>query len=185
MSHCQASKDDKFRGTRKDQANSRHRVSKTTQSNVSLTEIRLAQTRSTRQSSILEPHDRGCEIGAQPLHSRHIPLLGRLQGRRQRQVRRSCFFPSTCCSNKISRSPGYALSLLAESTTGAMHSAEAVSQPGVTPEDIALQASRALLSEINRGGCVDRQHQTLVLLMMVLGSEDVGRCRMSEPTPRT
>lgn len=66
-----------------------------------------------------------------------------------------------------------------------MHSAEAVSQPGVTPEDIALQASRALLSEINRGGCVDRQHQTLVLLMMVLGSEDVGRCRMSEPTPRT
>ncbi|KAI0093508.1 18S rRNA biogenesis protein [Irpex rosettiformis] len=83
------------------------------------------------------------------------------------------------------KSPGYALSLLAESTTGAIHSAETVSQPGVTPEDIALQASRALLSEIRRGGCVDHQHQVLVLLMMVLGSEDVGRCRMGEPTPRT
>lgn len=85
----------------------------------------------------------------------------------------------------IGRSPGYALSLLAESTTGAMHSAEAVSQPGVTPEDIALLASRSLLSEVRKGGCVDRQHQVLVLLMMVLGSEDVGRCLMGEPTTRT
>jgi len=83
------------------------------------------------------------------------------------------------------KSPGYALSLLAESTTGALHSAEMVSQPGITPEDVALQASRALLVEIRRGGCVDRQHQVLTLLMMVLGSEDVGRCSMSEPTPRT
>ncbi|KAI0341833.1 18S rRNA biogenesis protein [Trametopsis cervina] len=83
------------------------------------------------------------------------------------------------------KSPGYALSLLAESTTGAMHSAETVSQPGVTPEEIALQASRALLSEIQKRGCVDRQHQVLVLLMMVLGSEDVGRCSIGELTPRT
>ncbi|EMD38305.1 hypothetical protein CERSUDRAFT_93837 [Gelatoporia subvermispora B] len=83
------------------------------------------------------------------------------------------------------KSPGYALSLLAESSTGAMHCAEATSQPGVPPEDIALLASRALLEEIRRGGCVDRKHQSLVLLMMVLGSEDVGRCRMGEPTART
>ena len=93
------------------------------------------------------------------------------------------FSPPTL--NICQRSPGYALSLLAESTTGAMHSAEAVSEPGVTPEDIALTASRALLSEVRRGGCVDRQHQVLVLLMMVLGSEDVGRCKLGEPTPRT
>jgi len=83
------------------------------------------------------------------------------------------------------KSPGYGLSLLAESTTGAMHCAEAMSQPGVAPEDTALVASRALLAEVRRGGCVDRHHQVLVLLMMVLGSEDVGRCRMSTPTPRT
>ncbi|KAH9066285.1 18S rRNA biogenesis protein [Lactarius vividus] len=83
------------------------------------------------------------------------------------------------------KSPGYALSLVAETTTSALHCAEAVSQPGVAPEDIALQAARSLLSEIERGGCVDQMHQTLVLLMMVLGSEDVGRCRMAEPTERT
>jgi len=83
------------------------------------------------------------------------------------------------------KSPGYALSLLAESTTSAIHCSEAVSQPGVPPEDIALLATRALLNEIKQGGCVDRKHQTLILLMMVLGSEDVSRCRMSEPTPRT
>lgn len=83
------------------------------------------------------------------------------------------------------RSPGYALSLLAESTTSAIHCAEAVSKAGVAPEDIGLEATRALIAEVNKGGCVDRKHQTLVLLMMVLGSEDVGRCRMGEPTPRT
>jgi len=60
-----------------------------------------------------------------------------------------------------------------------------ISEPGVGPEEIGLKATRALLSEIERGGCVDQRHQTLVLLMMVLGSEDVGRCRMSEPTPKT
>ncbi|KAJ7219391.1 RNA 3'-terminal phosphate cyclase/enolpyruvate transferase [Mycena pura] len=83
------------------------------------------------------------------------------------------------------KSPGYALSLLAESTTSALYCAEAISQPGVAPEDIALRAARALLTEIEKGGCVDRQHQQLVLLMMVLGSEDVSRCRMGVPTPRT
>ncbi|KAL9715330.1 hypothetical protein Ac2012v2_001993 [Leucoagaricus gongylophorus] len=83
------------------------------------------------------------------------------------------------------KSPGYALSLLAESTTGAIHCSEAISRAGGVPEDVGLEAARALLSEIHRGGCVDQRHQTLVLLMMVLGSEDVGKCRMSEPTAKT
>ncbi|KAJ7581211.1 18S rRNA biogenesis protein [Mycena floridula] len=83
------------------------------------------------------------------------------------------------------KSPGYALSLLAESTTSAIHCSEATAQPGVPPEEIALQAARSLLSEISKGGCVDQKHQSLVLLMMVLGSEDVGRCLMGEPTIRT
>ncbi|KII88345.1 hypothetical protein PLICRDRAFT_140467 [Plicaturopsis crispa FD-325 SS-3] len=83
------------------------------------------------------------------------------------------------------KSPGYALSLMAESTTSAIHCSEAVSQPGVSPEDTALLATRALLNEVRRGGCVDQKHQIFVLLMMVLGSEDVGRCRMGEPTLRT
>lgn len=32
---------------------------------------------------------------------------------------------------------------------------------------------------------MDRKHQWLVLGLMVLGSEDVGRVRMGEPTLRT
>ena len=93
-----------------------------------------------------------------------------------------CHIPT---DTHFSRSPGYALTLLAESTTSVIHCSEATSKAGVSPEDIALDASRALLSEIAKGGCVDQKHQSLVILMMVLGSEDVGRCRMGEPTPRT
>ncbi|CAA7271532.1 unnamed protein product [Cyclocybe aegerita] len=83
------------------------------------------------------------------------------------------------------KSPGYALSILAESTTSAIYCAEAISEPGIAPEDIGLKATRALLAGIEKGGCVDQRHQTLVLLMMALGSEDVGRCRMGDPTPKT
>lgn len=93
--------------------------------------------------------------------------------------------PSLLLDGLSCRSPGYALTLLAESTTSVIHCAEAVAKPGGTPEDVALLASRALLSEIRRGGCIDRKHQSLVLLMMVLGNEDVGRCRMGEASPRT
>jgi RNA 3'-terminal phosphate cyclase-like protein len=60
-----------------------------------------------------------------------------------------------------------------------------MSQPGVALEDVALQAARSPFAEIERGGCVDQKHQTLVLLMMVLASEDVGSCRMAESTERT
>lgn len=77
------------------------------------------------------------------------------------------------------------MTLLAESTTSAIYCAEAISEPGTAPEDIGLKATRALLTEVEKGGCVDQKHQILVLLMMVLGSEDVGRCRMGEPTPKT
>jgi RNA 3'-terminal phosphate cyclase len=98
--------------------------------------------------------------------------------------RPSTFFLRILVCNTC-RSPGYALTLLAESTTSGIHCAEAISEAGVAPEDIGLKATRALLAEIEKGGCVDQKHQTLVLLMMVLGSEDVGRCRMGEPTPKT
>ncbi|KAJ3769898.1 RNA 3'-terminal phosphate cyclase/enolpyruvate transferase [Lentinula raphanica] len=49
------------------------------------------------------------------------------------------------------KSPGYALSLLAVFTTFALFCSEVTLEPGVAPEDIALQAIRALLSEISEG----------------------------------
>jgi RNA 3'-terminal phosphate cyclase-like protein len=109
------------------------------------------------------------------------------------------------------KSPGYALSLLAETTEGTLFCAEAVSTPRAdphqakegktkrdkifgeepddvplptTPEEVALTASRSLLLEIQKGGCVDRKHQWFVLLYMVLGSEDVGRVKMGPLSPR-
>ncbi|KAG8733354.1 hypothetical protein FRC10_000291 [Ceratobasidium sp. 414] len=83
------------------------------------------------------------------------------------------------------KSPGFGMSLVATSTTGALHCAEAIGEGGAVPNDIGYAASRALLAEIQRGGCVDRHHQWLVLLLMVLGSEDIGRCRMGELTVRS
>ena len=81
------------------------------------------------------------------------------------------------------KSPGFSMSLVSTSTTGALHAAEATSAPGRTPEDVGLEAARALLTEIAARGCVDRTHQPLVLLLMALGPEDVAKCRMSALTP--
>ncbi|KAJ1303196.1 hypothetical protein OPQ81_011395 [Rhizoctonia solani] len=83
------------------------------------------------------------------------------------------------------KSPGFGMSLVATSTTGALHCSEIIGGAGSVPNDIGYAASRSLLSEIQRGGCVDRHHQWLVLLLMVLGSEDIGRCKMGELTVKS
>nr|XP_031864084.1 18S rRNA biogenesis protein RCL1 [Kwoniella shandongensis]KAA5531156.1 18S rRNA biogenesis protein RCL1 [Kwoniella shandongensis] len=85
------------------------------------------------------------------------------------------------------KSPGYGLTLVAQSTTSALHASECLSTPGAitTPEDIALQAARLLLQELSSGGCVDSKHQWLVALLMALGKEDVGKCLLGSLTPHT
>lgn len=80
------------------------------------------------------------------------------------------------------RSPGFALSLVSTSTTGVLHCAEALSGPGVPPEDVAERASHALLCEISHGGCVGRSHQAHALLLMAVGPEDVGHLRLGQLT---
>jgi RNA 3'-terminal phosphate cyclase-like protein len=81
------------------------------------------------------------------------------------------------------RSPGYGLTLVSQSSTSVLHSAECLSSSEpTTPEDVALHAARMLLDEIGRGGCVDSRHQWLVMLLMVLGKEDVGKCMMGDLT---
>ena len=84
----------------------------------------------------------------------------------------------------MARSPGYGLTLVAQSSTFALHAAECAHSSGSfhTPEDVALHASRLLLDEIQTGGCIDSKHQWLVLLLMALGKEDVGRCLMGRLT---
>lgn len=94
----------------------------------------------------------------------------------------------------LGRSPGYALTLLASSTSHVLHSSERTSCRPMTaetgakvdwtppsPEDLGIQAARELLDEIRRGGCVDRGWEWLVSLMLVLGGEDVGKATVAGP----
>lgn len=98
------------------------------------------------------------------------------------------------------KSPGYGITLVSQSTTSVLHSSECLSTPPAasssnpadqasrtvqTPEDIALHAARLLLEDISTGGCVDSKHQWLVLLLMVLGKEDVSKCLMGDLTAHT
>lgn len=83
------------------------------------------------------------------------------------------------------KSPGFAITLLSTSTTGAIYSAEAASKPenpGL-PEDLAETAARMLLQEIAANGCIDRSHQPIVLLLMAISPDDVAKCTMSVLTP--
>jgi len=100
------------------------------------------------------------------------------------------------------KSPGYGITLISQSTTSVLHSSECLSVPAPsssssnttttapsravqTPEEIALHAARLLLEDIATGGCVDSKHQWLVLLLMVLGKEDVSKCLMGDLTAHT
>ena len=81
------------------------------------------------------------------------------------------------------------MTLLSTSTTSVLVSAEATSCPDPdepkdaqqTPEDIGELAARRLLAELSRGGCVDRGADKFVLTLMVLGGEDLRRCRFGGP----
>ncbi|CAG8492721.1 11135_t:CDS:2 [Scutellospora calospora] len=83
------------------------------------------------------------------------------------------------------KSPGFALSLVAESTTSALITAEQAANPGETPEDIGKRTARLLLSEIRKGGCIGSSNQWLVLLLMVLCPEDVSKIRLGQITAFT
>jgi len=56
-------------------------------------------------------------------------------------------------------SPGYGICLVAETSGGALYTAERTSSMTVsedsTPEDVAEQCARALMMEISHGGCFD------------------------------
>ncbi|ETV84702.1 18S rRNA biogenesis protein RCL1 [Aphanomyces astaci] len=80
-------------------------------------------------------------------------------------------------------SPGYALSLVAESTTGVLLGAETAATSGSLPEDVASMASHLLCEEIQKGGCVDTSNQCLALLLMTLSPEDVSKVRFGKLTP--
>jgi RNA 3'-terminal phosphate cyclase-like protein len=72
---------------------------------------------------------------------------------------------------------GFGLSLVAESSTGCLYSADVASPPagGQAPEDIGKQCAYQLLETISKGGCVAPAAASTMLGLMTMGSEDVGR----------
>jgi RNA 3'-terminal phosphate cyclase-like protein len=72
---------------------------------------------------------------------------------------------------------GFGLSLVAESSTNCLYSADVASPPegGVPAEDIGKRAAYQLLESIARGGCVEKTAVESVMVLMSMGTEDVGR----------
>ncbi|KAI9714992.1 MAG: hypothetical protein M1828_001099 [Chrysothrix sp. TS-e1954] len=77
---------------------------------------------------------------------------------------------------------GFGLSLVAESATGCLYSADVPSPPqgGVPAEEIGEACAYQLLECISRGGCVSDIAAPTMLTLMAMGSEDVGRLQMSK-----
>lgn len=79
-------------------------------------------------------------------------------------------------------SPGLSLILVAESTTGVILCAECSLETSTNtrelPEELGQRGAALLLEEIRKGGCVDTTAQSLALLLMCLGPEDVARIRL-------
>jgi RNA 3'-terminal phosphate cyclase len=101
-------------------------------------------------------------------------------------------------------SPGWGMTLVAESTTGALWSSEVVASDAllgrgadgsraggngggedVTLDAIGRKAAMLLLEEVAAGGVVDSAHQSTLLLLMILCPEDVSRARIGPLTPYT
>jgi RNA 3'-terminal phosphate cyclase-like protein len=82
-------------------------------------------------------------------------------------------------------SPGFALSLVTESTSGTLHAAEYTAQAGQTPEEVGELSAKLLLSEIQKGGAIASVAQPLIVLNMALSSEDVSKVRFGKLTPFT
>ncbi|SPO00847.1 related to RNA 3`-terminal phosphate cyclase-like protein [Cephalotrichum gorgonifer] len=77
---------------------------------------------------------------------------------------------------------GFGMSLVAESTIpGIIYSADIPSPPegGVVPEDLGKRCAYQLLEAIEQGGCASSVSASTMLTLMAMGSEDVGRLRLS------
>lgn len=78
---------------------------------------------------------------------------------------------------------GFGLSLVAESSAaGILYSADVVVPPsgGMVPEDIGKRCAYQLLEAIAEGGCASQISASAMLILMAMGSEDVGRLRIGK-----
>ncbi|XP_078148761.1 putative RNA 3'-terminal phosphate cyclase-like protein [Carex rostrata] len=95
-------------------------------------------------------------------------------------------------------SPGYGISLVAETTTGCLISADMAlsdrktdemeeemdEKPNlIPPEELGVQAASMLLEEIEQGGVVDSTHQGLLFILCALCPPDISKVRVGKLTP--
>lgn len=75
---------------------------------------------------------------------------------------------------------GFGLSLVAESSSGCLYSADSSSPPegGKAPEDIGRMCAFQLLESVEKGGCVSLEAASTIFTLMAMGSEDVGRVQV-------
>jgi RNA 3'-terminal phosphate cyclase-like protein len=85
-------------------------------------------------------------------------------------------------SGKMKGAVGFGMSLVAESSTGVIYSADVCSPPdgGVPADEIGKQCAYQLLEKISQGGCVENVAASTVLMLMAMGSEDVGRVALGK-----
>lgn len=76
------------------------------------------------------------------------------------------------------KSPGFGITLIAESKKGWRILAENIGQPGKLPEDLGELTALQLLYQL-KNSCIIGQHQIeLALIFMIIGKEDVGRLKL-------
>ncbi|XP_062082478.1 probable RNA 3'-terminal phosphate cyclase-like protein [Humulus lupulus] len=94
-------------------------------------------------------------------------------------------------------SPGYGISLVAETTSGCCISADtAISYARVEgtdefeekkeltpPEDVGVEIASVLLGEIEQGGVIDSTHQGLLFLLCALCPQDISKVRVGKLSP--
>ncbi|KAL8706714.1 MAG: hypothetical protein Q9201_000239 [Fulgogasparrea decipioides] len=88
----------------------------------------------------------------------------------------------TNTNGKAKNGIGFGLSLVAESSTGCLYSADVVSPPagGVPPEDLGQQCAHQLLETVAAGGTVSLVAAPTMLTLMAMSSEDVGRLQVGK-----
>lgn len=89
-------------------------------------------------------------------------------------------YTDTSKGSESGKSPGFGLSLVAESTTGVLLSADFCAKPGQTPEELGVECAKLLYHQISIGGCCDAMHQWLYILFMALSPEDVSKMKFGK-----
>lgn len=77
------------------------------------------------------------------------------------------------------KSPGWGITLVAETKKGWCYFAEKIGDAGDVPEDIGNVVAYHLLEEISKSAAVSRDQLPLALVYMVIGKEDIGRLRIT------